>query len=118
MSSDPLSQERFDIPNDRVAAWRLKLHDLYEACYLSFGGGFSLNALLTANNIEVKTGSGKEAISLALEERWEELGEYCRQDTIKTHYVSSLPYVRVPVRGFPRLHLKANGEAVVVASSS
>ena len=112
----PFLQERFKIPDNRVAAWRLKLHDLYEACYLSFGGAFSLNALLAANDMASKTGTGKDAIHLALEERWDELGAYCRQDTIKTHAVSNLLYVCLPVRGYPRLHLKPNGEVVVVTS--
>ena len=64
--------------------------------------------------MDSKTGTGLDAVNLALENRWEELGAYCRQDTLKTHAVSSLPRVRVPVRGYPDLYLEADGTPVII----
>jgi hypothetical protein len=69
-----------------VQRWRLKLFDVYEMCIQSFGVGFSLNQLLTLNRVPVKTGSGKEAIVLALTERWDELAAYCMQVCFQISY--------------------------------
>ena len=96
---------RFDLPfiehhlrpgPARVLAWRLKLHDVFEACKLALGVTFTLNALLAHNGVPGKTGSGCNAIQLAEEGRWEELQEYCLNDTRRTHQVSSLPLIRLP----------------------
>ena len=97
---------RFDIPFmarswgvdiARVAAWMLKLVDVYEATYLCIGRGFSLNALLAANGLEGKTGSGLEAVAMAKEGRWDELGAYCMHDTRMTHAVTSMPEIVLPI---------------------
>ena len=64
--------------------WRLKLLDFYETSILCFGEGMSLNYLLSLNGVRGKTGNGLDAIKLAQDKKWVELGEYCRQDTIKT----------------------------------
>lgn len=94
----PFLQARYGLSDARVGGWMLKLYDLYEACRLGFDAGFSLNSLLSANGMDSKTGTGADAIVLAREGRWEELGEYCRQDTIKTHAVSSLQRPILPLR--------------------
>lgn len=108
---------RFDIPfmrkewclsREKVHAWMVKLVDVYESCMLVFQRGFSLNQLLTVNKIPVKTGSGKEAIDLALQQRWDELGDYCLQDTIKTYNVTTLPRIELPLR-FPRYSVVLQG---------
>jgi hypothetical protein len=75
----PFIQHQWNIPDDQVQKWRLKLCDVYESCQQAFRKGFSLNQLLTCNGIPVKTGSGKEAIVYAEQEKWMELGEYCMQ---------------------------------------
>jgi hypothetical protein len=93
----PFIQKEWGIPNEQVAKWRLKLFDIYETCKIVFKQGFSLNQLLLANNIHVKTGTGKEAIVLAAQSKWLELGDYCMQDTIKTYKVSTLPLVCLPL---------------------
>lgn len=96
---------RFDIPlierwfcpgAERVGAWRLKLHDVYEACFLALGTTFSLESLLETNGVPGKTGSGLQAIQLAMDEEWEKLGDYCLNDTKRTHQVSSLLQIRLP----------------------
>jgi len=94
----PFLQARYGIPDARVGRWALKLYDLYEACRLGFDSGFSLNAVLGANGMDCKTGTGGDAVVLAREGRWEELGAYCRQDTVKTREVSCLASVRLPLR--------------------
>jgi hypothetical protein len=96
---------RFDIPfvqhqlgagPARVRAWRLKLHDVFEACRLALCVTFPLHALLSINGLPGKTGTGADAIGLAREERWKELGDYCMHDTRMTHQVSSLPRIQLP----------------------
>ena len=96
---------RFDIPLiercfrpsvARVSAWRLKLHDVFEACKLALDITFPLQSLLELNGIPGKTGSGLDAIQLALDEDWQSLGTYCLNDTKQTHTVSSLPFIRIP----------------------
>ena len=94
----PFMQARYGIPDARVGAWVLKLCDLYETCRLAFGSGFTLNALLAANALESKTGSGGDAVVLAREGQWDKLGEYCLQDAIKTHTVSSRGSVVLPLK--------------------
>lgn len=96
----------------RVLAWRLKLHDVFEACKLALGVTFTLDALLALNGLPGKTGAGCDAIQLAEEERWEELGEYCMNDTRRTHQVSSLPLIRLPKT--VGLGLRSTGEFVAV----
>jgi hypothetical protein len=84
----------------RVAAWRLKLHDVYVACKWGAGISFPLQALLDVNGLPGKTGSGKDAITLFEQGRWEELGAYCLNDTKITHMVSSLDPIVLPKTRF------------------
>ena len=93
----PFIQREFNIDPSRVTNWMSKLVDLYEMSWLVFKQGFSLNKVLTMNGIPVKTGCGREAITLAEEGRWNELGDYCMQDTIKTHAVTNLPIIKFPI---------------------
>lgn len=96
---------RFDLPfirhqlgatEARVASWRMKLHDVFEGCKLALGITFGLEALLECNGLPGKTGSGADAIILANEKRWEELGLYCLNDTKCTHAVSNLDLITLP----------------------
>ncbi len=97
---------RFDVPFmarswgvdiARVAGWMLKLVDVYEATRLCIGRGFSLNALLAANGLQGKTGSGLEAVAMARDGRWDELGAYCMHDTRMTHEVTCKPEISLPL---------------------
>jgi hypothetical protein len=96
---------RFDLPfirhqlgadPNRVARWRLKLHDVFEACKLALNVTFPLSALLALNGLPGKTGSGADAIQLALDGDWPMLGAYCLNDTRMTHQVSALPRIAIP----------------------
>lgn len=93
----PFIEAQWGVTAARVYKWRVKLFDILEMSYTMLGEGFSLNRLLTFNSIMVKTSSGKEAIVMAKEGRWKDLGDYCMQDTIKTWKVSSLPLIKLPV---------------------
>jgi len=100
---------RFDIPviqrwfrpsPARVRAWRLKLHDVFEGCKLALDITFPLDALLELNGISGKTGSGMEAVQMALTGDLERLGDYCLNDARRTHAVSTLSRIQLPrVRG-------------------
>jgi hypothetical protein len=85
----PFIAYRFSPTVERVAAWRLKLNDVYVACKWGLGVTFPLQALLECNGLQGKTGSGGDAIRFSAEGRWDELGAYCLHDTYMTHLVSS-----------------------------
>lgn len=95
----PFLQVAYGVPNARAGGWMLKLVDLYEATYQAFGRAFSLNRLLAANGLDAKIDSGGNAIRLAQEQDWGALTRYCMDDTRKTHAVSSLPRLVLPLRG-------------------
>lgn len=44
----------------------------------------SLNTLCKRLGMPTKTASGKEAVYMAEQGRWDELEQYCRQDTVLT----------------------------------
>lgn len=96
----PFLQVAYGVPNARAGAWMLKLVDLYESTYQAFGRAFSLNRLLAANGLDSKIDSGANAIQLAQRQDWGALTRYCMDDTRKTHAVSSLPRLVLPLRGF------------------
>jgi hypothetical protein len=81
----PFLARRWGIPDERVGGWVRKMVDPFEACKLALNRTFSLNKLLVANGLPVKTGSGLEAVRMAHEKRWGELAEYCMHDTKMTH---------------------------------
>ena len=97
---------RFDIPYiirhwkldpARAHAWVLKTVDVFEACKLGLRQTFKLSQLLAVNNLESKSGSGAEAVILAREKRWEELGAYCLQDTRLTFLVTAQCCILLPL---------------------
>jgi hypothetical protein len=94
----PFLAKRWNVPPERAAAWARKLVDPFEACKLALKRTFSLDSLLEANGLDCKTGSGAEAVEMARQGRWQELEEYCMNDTKKTHEAAVLPRVRVPAQ--------------------
>jgi hypothetical protein len=92
----PFVQHQLGASPERIARWRLKLHDVFEACKLALNVTFPLSALLALNGLPGKTGSGADAIQLALDGDWLRLGEYCLNDTLVTHRVSSMGTIRLP----------------------
>jgi hypothetical protein len=106
----PFIQHQLGASAGRVRGWRLKLHDVFEACKLALGITFPLRALLELNGLPGKTGSGTEAMQLARDGEWERLGEYCLNDTRVTHRVSSLDHICLPkTHG---VHLDSRGNFV------
>ena len=98
---------RFDIPYiikhwklDPLLAerWVRKTLDIFEACKLGLRQTFKLSQLLAVNNMESKTGSGLEAVGLARDKRWDELGAYCLQDTRLTYLVTAQMGVMLPLK--------------------
>jgi hypothetical protein len=83
---------RFDIPflrkslalsHDVTNEWIWKTTDILEACRLGKFGPkhtFGLNLLCQHNGIQMKTSSGKEAITMAANNRWDDLKNYCTED--------------------------------------
>ena len=92
----PIIQRVGKVSDERVRAWRLKLHDVFEACRLGLGKTFSLDALLELNGLATKSGSGLDAIRMAQDQDWEGLREYSLKDSELTHMVSSLDVIQLP----------------------
>lgn len=93
----PFLHTAWRVPARRAERWILKTFDIFEACKLAVNTTFSLNALLAANGLESKSGTGSHAITLATTGQWEELGAYCMQDTRLTFQVSCTPPIRLPM---------------------
>jgi hypothetical protein len=85
------------VPGARVGGWVRKLVDPFEASKLALGRTFSLERLLRCNGLQGKTGSGLQAVAMAREGRWRELGEYCMHDTRVTHAAAALGTVALPL---------------------
>ena len=94
----PFMAKSWDVPLERITGWVLKLTDVFEICKAGIGQTFSLAKLLQANNLPCKTGSGLEAIQLAKDKKWKELGDYCLEDTRLTYLVTTQRAVVLPVR--------------------
>ena len=92
----PFLQHQLGAPAGRLAAWRRKLHDVFEGCKLALGVTFPLRDPLDLNGLPGKTGSGADAVGLARAGDWARLGEYCLNDTRVTHRVSSLDRILLP----------------------
>jgi hypothetical protein len=97
---------RFDIPYiikdwgldpARAHGWVVKMVDVFESCKLGLCQTFKLAQLLSVNELESKSGSGAEAVLLAKEKRWEELGAYCLQDTRLTYLATAQRAVMLPL---------------------
>jgi len=80
---------RFDLPFLRTALriddatitrWVLKTSDILESSRLLHGSTFSLDLLCQTNGMPTKISSGLKAISMAAEQRWADLREYCEDD--------------------------------------
>jgi DNA polymerase III alpha subunit (gram-positive type) len=92
----PFIQTQWNIEESRARKWKLKLFDIYEFSVQVFSKGFSLNQLLSVNQIAFKTADGKQAIQFAAASNWKALGDYCMDDTKKTYLVSTLPVIMLP----------------------
>jgi hypothetical protein len=80
----------------------LKLFDYFEVCRLVFGSSCSLDNLLKNNGHEVKTSSGKQAVEWAQKKEYKKLEDYCMQDTVLTHRISTAGLVNIPLTGWCR----------------
>lgn len=94
----PFICAQWGVDPGRVDRWMRKLVDVFFMCKKTINRTFGLNALLQANGMEGKTGSGADALVLAREGKWDELAEYCLQDCVKTREVTVLPRIILPFR--------------------
>ena len=92
----PFLAKSWKIEDEVVGKWRAKLVDIFEASRLGMQITFSLNQLLATNGLSSKSGSGLDAIRLAQEGKWDALSDYCMQDVLLTHKVTTLPIVLLP----------------------
>lgn len=83
----PFLQKHFAWSDETVGSYMAKLIDpLYAArALLGYEACPKLSEVLLLNGIQPKTASGAEAIVMAREGRWEELADYCANDTRITY---------------------------------
>lgn len=92
----PFLVKNWGLPSSLAGEWVRKTLDVFEASKLSLGRTFSLDKLLVCNGMDTKSGTGRWAIELAEDERYEDLGAYCMQDTRLTYLVSSQYHIALP----------------------
>lgn len=85
----PFIVHTLNVPRKRYEPWILKLFDFFEVCKGLYDSSCSLNNLLAANGHGKKVGSGLEAIAWYQDEDWDRLENYCMEDTILTHTIST-----------------------------
>jgi hypothetical protein len=96
----PYLQAHFAIPSYRVGAWVAKCVDVFFFVSEVLETMCSLNRMCMLNGMaNGKTSSGKEAVSMAHEGRWDELERYCIQDAVITRELTSMRRIRAPAFG-------------------
>jgi hypothetical protein len=83
----------FQIPNAQMTSWVLKCIDPFMCCKYILKITCPLKAMLANNKLSSKTGCGADAITLAKEEKWEELLDYCMMDTTLTYDLCALDWI-------------------------
>ena len=76
----PFMQQALQIHEDIITRWALKTIDPLEVLRLSGHRTSSLDKICTHNNIPSKSSTGKQAVQMASDGRWEELQMYYEQD--------------------------------------
>lgn len=99
----PFIIHRYRVVEERYSKWYLKLFDYFEVCKVLFKTSCSLNNLLLANGEEVKSSSGLQAVQWAKQGKWQELINYCMDDTVLTHKISSRETVLIPTTNHPHV---------------
>jgi hypothetical protein len=93
---------------ERAEAWATKLADPFELIRAATGSWVSLDELLAANGLPVKTGSGVDAVAWWAAGEYDRVAEYCRQDAEALHtLVTRFSKLRFPVKRW------VNGEHVI-----
>ena len=93
----PFVMLQFKLPNEIVQNWVMKSFDVLDICRKAFKRTFSLNLALEMNIAGFKkSGTGMDAVIQAREGRWQELEDYCLDDSRLTHKLSSLDTILCP----------------------
>ena len=83
----------FQLPAEQVTAWILKCADPFMVAKYILKNTCGLNHLLALNGLGSKTGSGGDAITLALQGDWDSLLSYCLMDARLTYELCALPAI-------------------------
>jgi hypothetical protein len=83
-------KKTFNISESRMTSWVRKCIDPFMYSKYLLKSTCKLNNMLAENDLASKTGSGSDAITLALEGKWEELLDYCMMDTTLTYDLCTL----------------------------
>lgn len=83
----------FQIPDAQMTRWVKKCFDPFMCSKFILKSTCRLGELLALNNLASKTGSGSEAIVLALEGKWDHLLDYCMMDTTLTYELCSSEWI-------------------------
>lgn len=82
------------VDHGRISSWVMKCMDPYIGFKNVLKQTSKLQRVLDFNRLASKTGSGSDAITLALTGKMKELIEYCMNDVLVTHSLCLLPEIR------------------------
>lgn len=92
-------KQSFGISDDNMGRWVRKTIDVYMYLRYALTSTTGLSQLLASNQLPSKTGSGKQAISMALEGKFEDLLDYCLMDAKLVYQLCKLPAIVLGVAG-------------------
>lgn len=92
----PFLEKALGIPRATVAQWVLKTTDILEQSRLRFKTTFSLNLLCETNGIPVKISSGLAAVQMANDGNFNDLKEYCQDDTAILCRLYTMRHITLP----------------------
>jgi hypothetical protein len=87
-------KQKFHISQEKMNAWVKKCVDPFMCAKYILRSTCKLQDLLSLNNLQSKTGSGKDAITLARNKEWEKLLSYCMMDTILSRQLCLLKWIK------------------------
>ena len=87
-------KQKFNIHQEKMNAWVKKCVDPFMCAKYILRSTCKLQDLLSLNNLQSKTGSGKDAITLARNKEWEKLLSYCMMDTILSRQLCLLKWIK------------------------
>ena len=93
----PYLQAMYTLDTKRVDGWIAKSLDPFFFISDKMGIYCKLDTLLRFNGMESKSGSGKEAVVMAYNRKWDELEQYCARDAKLTMDLVQLQNIKVPI---------------------
>ena len=114
----PFIQTYLSVDARKVGEWVTKTFDVWETCKNLLRCTFPMKAILNANGIPDKLGSGALAVEWAKDpDMAERLEEYCLQDARATYLLSNKDRILLPIgkhdKGSPANYISASTYSIV-----